>query len=364
MRITGVSFVLALAACLGISAPVPSPADGIRIGAILPLTGGAAANGLSMHDGIQLAVDEINRRGGVNGNMIDVAFEDSRGDPRAAVEAFTKLEVARPPLFYLCFLSTVGVALGPLTDEKGVVLVGLSTSAPAFTRGRQLVYQYWPSVQADIPPLLGILRDLKVKSLGIIYSNEEFGKAEEEPAARGFAEAGGVTILQAFEAAETDFRRQISAVMSMDGVFVATYGISIMNAIRQLKQAGYRGRILTPAGGATPAFAVAPEMQGVYVVAPIIYNLRYLFAREAGEKYAGRFQRPIDHWSASGYDFIKLVAGLLEDRPLSRKSVGDALGAGFEYSGVFGPVHLPPGEHVIGFPMYPAQIVDNMLRYR
>ena len=105
-------------------------------------------------------------------------------------------------------------------------------------------------------------------------------------------------------------------------------------------------------------------MQGVYVVAPIIYNQRYLFAREAGEKYSTRFQKPFDQWSASGYDFIKLVSGLLEDRPLSRKSVQDAFGGGFEYSGVFGPVHLKPGDHIIGFPIYPAQVVDKMLKYR
>ena len=317
-----------------------------------------------MRDGIILAADEINRRGGVNGSMIDVAFEDSKGDPHAAVEAFKKMEAGRPPLFYLSFLSTVGVALGPLTDEKGVVLVGLSTSAPAFTRGRALVYQYWPLVQADIPPLLGILRDLKVKSLGILCSNEEFGMAEQELAARAFSEAGGTATVKPFETTEVDFHQQIAALMSQDAIFVATFGANVMNAIRQLKQAGYRGRILTPNGGGAPAFAAAPEMQGVYVVAPIIYNQRYLFAREAGEKYSARFQKPFDQWSASGYDFIKLVSGLLEDRPLSRKSVQDAFGGGFEYSGVFGPVHLKPGDHIVGFPIYPAQVVDKMLKYR
>ena len=357
-------FLLAVAAFLIAAAPSALSADSIRIGAILSLTGGASANGLSMRDGITLAVDEINKRGGVNGSMIDVAFEDSKGDPLAAVEAFKKMESARPPLFYLCFLSTVGVALGPLTDEKGVVMVGLSTSAPAFTRGRELVYQYWPLVQADIPPLMSIMRDLRVKSLGIIYSNEEFGRSEAELASKAFLEAGGTATALAFETTETDFSRQIKALMTKDAIFVASFGANIVNAVRQLKQADYRGKILTPNGGGAPAFAVAPEMQGVYVVAPLIYNQRYLFAREAGEKYVERFQRPFDQWSASGYDFIKLVSGLLEDRPISRTGVRDVLQAGFDYSGVFGPVHLKPGDHVITFPIYPAQIVDKTLKYR
>ena len=209
-----------------------------------------------------------------------------------------------------------------------------------------------------------MLLDLKVRSLGIIYSNEEFGTAEAELTAKAFTAAGGTTALQPFETTETDFHREIADLMSQDAIFVVTYGANIANAIRQLKQAGYRGRIFAPNGGGTSAFAILPEAQGVYVLAPIIYNQRYLFAREAGEKFTARFQKPFDHWSASGYDFIKLVSGLLEDRPLTRTGVRDVFGAGFEYSGVFGPAHLKPGEHVIVFPIYPAQVVDKVLRYR
>jgi branched-chain amino acid transport system substrate-binding protein len=336
----------------------------LRIGAILPLTGSAAANGQSMRDGILLAVEEINKRGGINGGKIEVALEDSKADPQTAVEVLNRMELTRPPLFYLTFLSRVGVALGPVTDEKNVVLVGLSTSAPAFTQGRELVYQYWPTVQADMPPLLRILKDLNVKKLGIIYSNEEFGVAEQKLAASAFSDSGGVAAIQSFEPAESDFHRQLEVLKDQDAIFVATFGANIINTIRQLREARYKGIILAPNGGGAPAFAVAPEMQGVYIVAPIIYNPGYLFAREAGDKFAARYQKPLDQWSASGYDFIRLISGLLEDRPASRKSVREVFAAGFEYSGVFGPVRLRPGEHIIAFPIYPAQILNNTLKYR
>jgi branched-chain amino acid transport system substrate-binding protein len=354
----------AIAACAALGAPVISGADTIRIGAILSITGNSAANGQSMRDGILLVVEEINRRGGVNGSKIDVVIEDSKSDPQAAVEAFNRMELTRPPLFYLSFLSSVGVALGPLTDEKKVVLIGLATSAPAFTQGRELVYQYWPTVQADMPPLLRLLQNLRVKKLGIVYSNEVYGVAEQKLAAKAFSEAGGAVAIQSFELTDADFHRQLEALKDQDAIYIATLGASLTNAIRQMREEKYGGDILMPSAGANPASFVLPEMQGAFVVAPIIYNSSYLFAREAGERFAARYQKPFDHWAASGYDFIKLISGLLEDRPLSRRSVRDALAAGFEYSGVFGPVRLRPGDHVIDFPLYPAQIMNNALKFR
>jgi len=114
---------LAISASMMMSVPALF-ADTIRIGAILALSGNAAASGQSIRDGLLLAVDEVNKRGGVNGSRIEMSIEDSQGDPQVAVEIFNKMELTRPPLFYLSFLSNVGVALGPLTDEKKVVLIG------------------------------------------------------------------------------------------------------------------------------------------------------------------------------------------------------------------------------------------------
>ena len=116
--------------------------------------------------------------------------------------------------------------------------------------------------------------------------------------------------------------------------------------------------------GADPAFFVAPEMQGVFLPSPILYNPSYLYAREAGEKFTARFQKPFSMWAANGYDFIKLICGLFEDRTVSRQSGRDIMAGGFEYSGVFGHVRLRSGERDLTFPVYPTQILNGTLTYR
>jgi len=353
-----------LVVCFAAGFPLHGAADKLRIGAILSLTGNSAANGQSMRDGIFLAVDEVNKRGGINGNSIEVMVEDSKSDTQAAVDAFNRMEASRPPLFYLSFLSSVGVALGPLADDRKVVLVALVSSARALTQGRQGVYRYWPLSESDTSPLMRILMDLKVKKLGIIYSNEEYGIEEKGLMTKAFGDAGGAVAVQSVELTDTDFHRQIEVLKGQDAIFLATLGSTLTNSVRQLREAGYGGHILMPSSGANPALFSMPDLQNVFLSAPIMYNPGYLYARQAADKFTARYKQPFSHWAAAGYDFVTMVCGLLEDHPLTREGVREAMASGFEYSGVFGRVRVRPGERDIGFPMYPAQIVNNTIKFR
>lgn len=66
--------------------------EGFRIGSIGPLTGGAAVYGIAVRNGAQLAVDEINAAGGINGTPIVFSFEDDEHDPEKAVNAYNTLK--------------------------------------------------------------------------------------------------------------------------------------------------------------------------------------------------------------------------------------------------------------------------------
>ena len=90
------------------------------------------------------------------------------------------------------------------------------------------------------------------------------------------------------------------------------------------------------------------------MAAPIIYNPAYLFAHEAGDQYSARYQKPFNHWAAAGYDFVRLIAGLLEEAQPTRQGVKDVMAAGFQYSGVFGQVRLRAGDHDIAHSAVPG----------
>jgi branched-chain amino acid transport system substrate-binding protein len=158
--------------------------------------------------------------------------------------------------------------------------------------------------------------------------------------------------------------RSREALKNQEALYVACAGSILNGVLGQLKETDYRGYILTSAGATQPTRFRQPEYDGIYITAPIIHNPNYLYAREAGDAFEARYQKTFDLYSATGYDFIKLITGLLEDREMSRQSVKDLLTGGFEYSGVFGHMRVKPGEHEISFPFYPAQIVNGSLKYR
>jgi len=360
----GVCIVAIMALGVAVAVPEVAGADTIKIGAILALTGNYTSLGKSARDGLQLAVDEINKRGGVNGNRIELIVEDSKSDPQTGVECFNRIETAQSPLLYVSQLSSVSMALAPLAEEKRVVLEGIITTAIDLTRGREWVFRYWPLGQAYMPPLMRILQDLKVKKLGILYQNDEFGREQNQLLSKEYEGAGGTVSSALIEMKDTDYRQKIAAVKDREAIYVAGSGTILLGVLRQLKEASYRGSILTPASAAQPDLISLHEADGIYIAAPIIYNPNYLYAKDVGEKFEARYKRALDWYAAVGYDIIKLLAGLLEDRQISRQGVREMLEGGFEYSGVFGHLRVRPGEHDLTFPLFPAQVVNGAIKYR
>jgi len=148
-----------------------------------------------------------------------------------------------------------------------------------------------------------------------------------------------------------------------EAIFSVCFPEHSVEIFKQLREVNYKGFVLASSDSAIPLIFNAPEANGVYLPAPIIYNPNFLFAKEVKEKYKAKHNKPFNHFSGNGYDTVKLLAGLLEDKEISRKSVKTLLEDGFIYPGVFGTLDVKPGEHNFVFPLHPAQIVDGTLKY-
>ena len=88
------AMVVSLAACgsSGNKSGGSSDSDTFKIGGIGPTTGDAAIYGTAVKNGIQLAVDEINAAGGINGKQIEYKFEDDQADSEKSVNAYNTLK--------------------------------------------------------------------------------------------------------------------------------------------------------------------------------------------------------------------------------------------------------------------------------
>jgi len=333
----------------------------IKIGAIISVTG-PASHLVDVRDGMKLAVDEVNTWGGVNGRKIELVVEDSKSSPEEGKRAFERIEARDHPLLYVSVTSSVSLALAPLAEKNKVALVGLVTTTPHLTKQKNWVFRYYIGTKDEVRPILGILRHLKVKKLGILYQDDAYGVPVSDLLRKESEKVGINVVTEPFAVKNPDFKAKISMLKGTEAIYVVGFVKNEAIAIHMLKKEKYPGFILG-ASGVTGLAGKLPEIDGIYLPAPLIYNPNFVFARKAGEIYTARYGKPFNQQAANGYDFVKLVAALVEDREVSREGIRQLLDGGFIHPGIFGELDIKPGNHEIDLPLHPARIQEGKIRF-
>lgn len=366
-RIRSVGLIIAIVvviAAIGILAVLqPWKQEPIKIGAVLSITG-PGSHIVNLRDGMLMAVDEVNSWGGINGRKIELIVEDNKTDIKEGVAAFGRIESIHQPVLYVSVFSSFSMALAPLAEKYKVALMALNASLSDITKQNDWVFRYFPTEKDEIPPILSILKDLNVKKLGIIYLNDNYGRSVFGFFKESFEKTGGTVRSESFEREASDFREKLQQLTDMEAIYAVGIVRHYRDIFRQLKEENYNGHILGASGASVLHLEKDVSItDGVYVAAPIIYDPKFLFVREVKEKYELKYKKPFTHHGANGYDFIKLLAGLLEDQEISRDNIKRLLEGGFIHPGIFGTLDVKPGEHDITFPFHPAQIVGGGIKY-
>lgn len=128
----------------------PHPND-IVLGWIGPLTGDAAAYGQSIKKGTDLAVQELNRNGGVDGKHLHIVYEDDQASARLGTAAMQKLlSVDKPPVIIQAAASSVMLANIPIAEQSKVIYISPSCSSDKIRDEKlrlntKYIFRTWPS---------------------------------------------------------------------------------------------------------------------------------------------------------------------------------------------------------------------------
>lgn len=106
------------------------PEEKIKIGTIGPLTGDVASYGVSTKNGVEIAVDEFNQSGGINGRPVHLISEDTRGEQTEAANAASKL-IERDEVVAIVggVITAETMTAGPITNDAQVVMISSSSTA-------------------------------------------------------------------------------------------------------------------------------------------------------------------------------------------------------------------------------------------
>lgn len=290
----------------------------IKIGVILPLTGGGASIGRSELNGVLLAAKHINARGGVNGRLVQIIHEDDGTNPDTAITKANKL-IYTDKVVALLGASQTGssVAIGAITDSLQMVQIAFSGLGPAVEKERKCVLHIAPSQELNARALLSHAKDKGPKRMAALY-DAGYGRIVFTELQK-FAGQYGVEIAgsETFEIAATDTTTQAAKLRAMnpDGFFVVGVTGTPVRNLRalQIKQPilsvlGQSPYHIVEAMGSNVSDVIFPE----YLVAEDPLPRQTEFVKLFHQEY-GKPPKAIEAW---GWDALNvLVRGLASTGP-------------------------------------------------
>jgi len=354
-----------LAVTLGLWVNSCGKDEQVDVGVILPLSGSSEEIGIEVKRALDIAGAEVNDLGGIQGRELRFHFRDSAMEPGLAVDAFKELEEDVRPLFYISALSLISVELASYAEEAEVVLGGIIVTSDRLTQGKKWVYRFYPDAETELEPVRFIVTNNNIDHLGLIYSQEEWGERihtilhkERSDFSSSFTITGS-----SYPLAAEDFTELVKPIMNTDGVYIVGFAGHLKEIVLALRKEGYQGDIIAPSTFSIPSLRTMEASEGIYLAAPRLYLEEYGFTEELKKEFRNRYNADLNHYGASGYDFLHLAADLLRESDFTRESFRNQLEKGFSYAGVLGTVTVFPGEHDIEFPLFPAYITEGEIEY-
>jgi branched-chain amino acid transport system substrate-binding protein len=323
-----------LTGCAGAAQPAAQgTGDPIRIGVSGPLTGNNARYGAQWKKGFDLALEEINSSGGVNGRKLEYVFEDSQSDPKQSVVIAQKF-VADPRIIVELgdFSSTASMAASQIYQRGGLVQFGFTNSHPDFTKAGG-DYTWSNSVtQSQAAPALADfgVKDLGLQKLAVLWLNNDWGKAAYSLFEARVKEIGGEIVAQeAYLADEKDFRSALTRVRdsSPDGIALISYQADGALIAQQLQDTGLDLPIFGAASLQSPDFLKlgGQAVEGAYILGEFLASDPAPEVQQFVEKYRAKYSEEPDNFAAQAYDTMILIAEAIRVGGPTRQGVHDAL---------------------------------------
>lgn len=252
---------LSLAGCSGgsmddsSSSNAKASGDSITIGTVTTNSGTAAAYGEAEVKGFELAVSEINAKGGINGKKVKLESMDDKGDATEASNAFNKLSgdndvlaVAGPTI------SATTAAVAPLADQAKLATIAPAATSDSIETGNYLFRTcFKDSYQGEVAARFAA-ENLKVKKVAVLYgTGDPYSSGVGEAFAKA-AEKLGLEVVDkesSSSADDTEYSAQLQKIQASGAeLLYAPYYYSVAGPyiIPQARSVGFEGYVMGPDG--------------------------------------------------------------------------------------------------------------------
>jgi ABC-type branched-subunit amino acid transport system substrate-binding protein len=260
------------------------------IGQTAGFTGPVAAGVKETTDGAKLWIDNVNAKGGVHGEKIElISLDDKFEPPLAAANAKVLIEDKNALALFLTRGTPHTEAILPLLEQHGVALVAPSTGAMVLHEPvRKDVFNVRSTYQREAEKAVTHLHTIGMTRIAVVHADDSFGLDGLEGANKGFAKAGiqAVAVVKA-DRARPDIARIIPVLTGKEAQAVLWIGSgkAVGDGVRALRAASSAAQIVTLSNNASEGFikSLGKEGHGVIVtqVFPSVHSYAYAFVKEA-----------------------------------------------------------------------------------
>ncbi|MGJ5206924.1 ABC transporter substrate-binding protein [Bradyrhizobium sp. HKCCYLR20261] len=214
----------------------------IKIANVAELSGGGATVGNNWKNGIDLAVEEINAKGGILGRKIEVSHADSQSNPGVARAQVQKALDNEPYVLLGPGYSGSVKVTAPLAAEAGIAQIMGGEAAELTQAGNKFLFRTSFGQQSSMPKVAKYINDeLKAKSVAVVWVNNDFGRGGRDVITKEFNRLGiKVAADLSTEAGQADFAADVSKIKAAapDAVFIYVNEEESARILKEIKRQG------------------------------------------------------------------------------------------------------------------------------
>lgn len=326
-----------------------SAEGGISIGLISPNTGNLAAYGEAALNGANLAIEEINAAGGINGETVSLVSYDDKGDSTEGTNAFNKLSGEDVCAVIGSITSGVTTSLAPLADESGLVLLTPTATADTVTEEDDYVFRvcFKDSFQGTMAAKFAA--EEGVTKVAVLYaSGDAYSAGVRESFVAACADFGLEIVAEESSSStdDTEFSSQLTNIAASDAELLFApyyYNAAAPYIIPQARAAGFDGIIV----GADGYDGLSDYMLDDLSVYHDVFYTNHYSAEDTSDvvqtfvtAYNEAYNGSPTTISALTYDGVYMLKQAIETAgSTDRSAIRDAM-SGMSFSGVTGSFTL------------------------
>ncbi|SHE77617.1 amino acid/amide ABC transporter substrate-binding protein, HAAT family [Seinonella peptonophila] len=357
MRKFTTAIILVLMASLmvvGCSSGQGGGGDTIKIGWFGPLTGPTSTDGIHSRDAAQLAIDQVNKQGGVKGKKLELVAEDDQGKPEEALKAVQKLiNNDRVVALIDGAYSGPSKTVAPKVQKAKIPMVAAYVVHPDVTKGGDYVNRviYTGPVQGKAMADYAV-NDLKKKNIAVLYVDIDYGKSIYGAFKEEVQKLGSkIAIDRPFNMGDKNFSSLLTAVKAKnpDALYVVGYYNEASAIVKQAKETGLNVQFLGVDGFDSPKYLELGQQntEGSTFTTSFYGSDPREVVQQFVKEWKAKHQSEPDMLSSQSYDAAKVIIEALKKTGPDSKALAKAINETKDLEGTSGKITFGPDHEVI-----------------